>query len=90
MLEIFESGNGNNDGKYNSAEFDKQLDISRKTTDLKERSEALHKAEEILMKDAGMIPLAYYNDFWLQSKKVTGSWHSPMGYWYFMYADITE
>ena len=90
MLEIFESGNGNNDGKYNSAEFDKQLDISRKTTDLKERSEALHKAEEILMNDAAIIPLAYYNDFWLQSKKVTGSWHSPMGYWYFMYADITE
>ncbi len=90
MLEIFESGNGNNDGKYNSAEFDKQLDISRKTTDLKERSEALHKAEEILMNDAAIIPLAYYNNFWLQSKKVTGSWHSPMGYWYFMYADITE
>ena len=42
------------------------------------------------MEEAGCIPVAYYNDFWLQSDKITGSWHSPYGYWYFMYADITE
>ena len=22
--------------------------------------------------------------------KITGSWHSPYGYWYFQYADIAE
>ena len=42
------------------------------------------------MDQAGCIPLAYYNDFWLQSSKITGAWHSAYGYWYFMYADITE
>ena len=26
----------------------------------------------------------------VQSDKITGSWHSPYGYWYFMYADIAE
>ena len=41
------------------------------------------------MSDAACIPVAYYNDFYLCSDKVTGYWHSPYGYWYFQYADIT-
>ena len=90
MLDLFYSTNGNNDGKFNNAEYDAAMDVSRTTLDAAERSEALHKAEDILMEEAGCIPVAYYNDFWLQSEKITGSWHSPYGYWYFMYADIAE
>ena len=90
MLDLLYSTNGNNDGKFNNAEYDAAMDISRTTLDTAERSEALHKAEDILMKEAGCIPVAYYNDFWLQSEKITGCWHSAYGYWYFMYADIAE
>lgn len=90
MLELFYSTNGNNDGKFNNADFDAAIDLSRTTLDSAERSKALHTAEDILMEETGCIPIAYYNDFWLQSEKITGSWHSPYGYWYFMYADITE
>ena len=90
MLELFYSTNGNNDGKFSNADFDAAIDLSRTTLDSAERSKALHDAEDILMEETGCIPVAYYNDFWLQSDKITGSWHSPYGYWYFMYADITE
>ena len=90
MLELFYSSNGNNDGKFSNAEFDAAIDLSRTTLDAAERSQALHTAEDILMEEAGCIPVAYYNDFWLQSDKITGSWHSAYGYWYFMYADIAE
>ena len=90
MLDLLYSTNGNNDGKFNNAEYDAAMELSRTTLDAAERSEALHKAEDILMEEAGCIPVAYYNDFWLQSDKITGSWHSPYGYWHFMYADITE
>ena len=90
MLDLLYSSNGNNDGKYNNPKYDEQMDIARSTTDLKKRSDALHKAEDILMEDAGCVPVAYYNDFWLQSSKIDGMWHSPYGYWYFMYADINE
>ena len=90
QLELLYSTNGNNDGKFNNADFDAAIDLARTTTDPAERSAALHKAEDILFEEAGCIPLAYYNDFWLQSEKVTGVWHSPRGYWYFMYADIAE
>lgn len=90
MLELMFSTNGNNDGKYNSAAFDAAIEKSRAALDPAERSAALHEAEDIMMEDAACIPLAYYNDFWLQSEKLTGSWHSPYGYWYLMYADIAE
>ena len=90
MLELFYSTNGNNDGKFNNADFDAAIELSRTTLDSAERSKALHTAEDILMDETGCIPIAYYNDFWLQSEKITGSWHSPNGFWYFMYADITE
>lgn len=89
-LDILCSSNGNNDGKYSSETFDNAMKESRETIDPEKRSAALHKAEDTLMEDAGCIPLAYYNDFWLQSEKVVDSWHSPTGYWYFMYADIVE
>jgi peptide/nickel transport system substrate-binding protein/oligopeptide transport system substrate-binding protein len=90
MLDLLYSSNGNNDGKYNNPDYDAQMDIARSTTDLAERSAALHKAEDILMEDAACVPVAYYNDFWMQSSKIDGMWHSPYGYWYFMYADIAE
>ena len=90
MLDLFLSTNGNNDGKFNNADFDAAIELSRTTLDSAERSKALHTAEDVLMEETGCIPVAYYNDFWLQSDKITGSWHSPYGYWYFMYADITE
>ncbi len=90
MLDLLYSINGNNDGKFSNSEYDAAMDTSRTTLDAAERSEALHTAEDILMAEAGCVPIAYYNDFWLQSDKITGSWHSPYGYWYFMYADIAE
>jgi peptide/nickel transport system substrate-binding protein/oligopeptide transport system substrate-binding protein len=90
MLDILVSSNGNNDGKFNSPEYDAAMETARTTTDAKERSAALHQAEDIMMDQAACLPIAYYSDFWLQSSKITGAWHSPYGYWFFMYADVTE
>ncbi len=90
MLDLLYSTNSNNDGKFNNADYDAAMDLSRTTTDPEERSAALHEAEDIMMEEYACIPLAYYNDFWLQSPKIEGAWHSANGYWYFMYADVVE
>ncbi|MCH5249514.1 MAG: peptide ABC transporter substrate-binding protein [Lachnospiraceae bacterium] len=90
MLDLLYSTNGNNDGKFNNADYDAAMELSRTTLDAAERSKALHEAEDILMEEAACVPVAYYNDFWLQKDNIVGSWHSPYGYWYFMYADIAE
>ena len=90
MLDLLYSTNGNNDGKFNNAEYDAAMETSRTTVDKTARFEALHEAEDILMEETGCVPVAYYNDFYLQSEKITGMWHSAYGYWYFMFADVTE
>ena len=89
MLDLFCSGNGNNDGKYANPDFDAAIDASR-VADSAEHFAQLHKAEDILMEDMGCIPVAYYNEFWLQSSSLKGVWHSPYGYWYFQYGYIEE
>lgn len=89
MLEIFTSSNGNNDGKYNNPDFDAAIEAS-KVADTNTHFEQLHKAEDIIMEDMGCIPVAYYNDFWLQSPSLQGTWHSPYGYWYLQYGYIAE
>ena len=89
MLDLFCSGNGNNDGKYSNPEFDAAIDASR-VADSAEHFAQLHKAEDILMEDTGCLPIAYYNDYWLQSPALKGTWHSPYGYWYLQYGYIEE
>ena len=87
MIELFYSTNGNNDGKYNNPEFDAAIDAS-KVADKSVHFQKLHEAEDIMMEDAGAIPVAYYTDFWLQSPSLKGTWHSPYGYWYLQYGYV--
>ena len=87
MIELFTTGNGNNDGKYSSADFDAAVEAS-KVADKSVHFQKLHEAEDILMNDYACIPVAYYNDFWLQSPSLKGTWHSPYGYWYLQYGYI--
>lgn len=84
LLETFTSTNGNNDGRYSSSAFDAAIQASR-SDDPATHYDALHQAEDLLMEDMACIPLAYYNDFWLQSPSLKGTWHSPNGLWYLQY-----
>ena len=89
MIELFVSTNGNNDGKYNNPAFEKAINDS-KVADKTAHFAALHEAEKIVSEDYGFIPVAYYNDFWLQSTSLKGTWHSPYGYWYLQYAYLAD
>lgn len=90
MLDIFQTGNGNNDGKYSNEELDNLLKAARATTDKAEHYDLLHQAEQHILENNVMAPVAYYNDFYLQSSKVKNTWHNSNGFWYFMYATIEE
>ena len=90
ILELALTGNGNNNAKYSNPEFDALMSKAATEKDSQTRFGYLHQAEDFIMKDTAMVPLLYYNDFYLQSDKITGSWHSPDGFWHFEYADIAE
>lgn len=90
MLNLLETNNGNNDGKYSNPEYDKVIDDARSTSDKVKHYELLHEAENIMLNDYAVAPVAYENDFWLQTTKLKGTWHSPYGYWYFMYGTLED
>lgn len=88
MLNLMITGGGNNDGKYSNPEVDKMLNEANSTADVAEHYAKLHEAENMILADAAMAPIAYYNDFYLQDTKLKGTWHSPYGYWFFQYATM--
>lgn len=90
MLNLMISSSGNNDGKYKNPEVDALLKEANSTASKEEHYQKLHEAEMMILNDAAMAPVAYYTDFYLQNTKLQGTWHSPYGYWYFMYATMAE
>lgn len=60
MLEIFESANGQNIGRYASETFDMEMELSKQTTGA-ERMEHLYKAYDVLMEDLPILPIYYYS-----------------------------
>lgn len=90
MLNLLETSNGNNDGKYSNTEYDALLEKARGTADKTEHYALLHEAENMLLADYAMAPIVYENDFYLQTPKLTGTWHSPSGFWYFMYGTLEQ
>lgn len=90
MINLLETNNGNNDGKYSSAVFDNLVKLARETTNVSEHYDYLHLAEQVLLKDAAIAPIAYYNEFWLQKPNLKNTWHSPSGYWFLMYGHFEE
>lgn len=88
FLDMFVSNSGNNDCKYKSAEFDKLIDAAKATGDQKVRMKAMHDAEALLMKDSAALPLFYYTNPDLVSKKLKGYVSSPLAYKFLMWAKI--
>ncbi|MBR7064006.1 MAG: peptide ABC transporter substrate-binding protein [Treponema sp.] len=88
MINLLETSSGNNDGKYSSKEFDNLINLARNTNDVNAHYDYLHQAEQVLLRDAAMAPVAYYNEFWMQKKNLKDTWHSPYGYWYLMYGKL--
>lgn len=90
MINLLETNNGNNDGKYSSAEFDSLVSLAKSTTDVAKHYDYLHQAEQVLLNDSAMAPIAYYNEIWMQKTNLKNTWHSPYGYWYVMYGRLEK
>jgi peptide/nickel transport system substrate-binding protein/oligopeptide transport system substrate-binding protein len=88
ILELAETGNGNNNCKFSDPRFDAAMAASRTAATPKDRWAALHQAEDIVMSEMGLTPVAYYADFYLINSSSTGWWHSPDGFWHFEFADL--
>ena len=59
FLDLFTTGNSQNDGQWSNSEYDKLIADSKTTTSASQRWSDMSKAEDILLNDAGICPLYY-------------------------------
>ena len=90
FLGVFLSYSVQNNGGYSNKAFDDQLAIAMSTTDTELRIKSLHKAEDILMEDMGLIPIYFYTDPIMISKKLYDVVYDPLGAHKFYYARLSK
>ena len=76
---------------YNAAapdwsEYDALINEIKTTTDVDNRVQLMHQAEDILMGTGAVIPLYYYNDIYLQKTDVSGIYANLFGFKWFAFA----
>ena len=68
------------------SEYEALITEIKTTTDMENRVALMHKAEDILMGTAAVIPIYYYNDLYLQKTDVEGIYSNLFGFKFFQFA----
>lgn len=90
FLDLFTTGNGNNDAQWSNQQFDELINKARLATDEAERMAALHEAEKLMMEDAIMIPILHYTENTMIKPYVKGLVKSMLGFTLYDKADIVK
>jgi oligopeptide transport system substrate-binding protein len=89
FLDLFESTNGNNHGKYKNPKYDELIQNAKKETDAKKRMGYLYDAEKILISDSVVAPEYFRTAHWTFKNYLTGVVNRGIGpATDFYYADI--
>ncbi|MCX7920766.1 MAG: peptide ABC transporter substrate-binding protein [Clostridia bacterium] len=86
FMDIWLTGNGNNDSGWSNKEYDSLIAEAKSTNDQAKRMAALHKAEKILMEELPVIPISYRLKNSLVNPKLKGVYQNPLGQVFFHYA----
>jgi oligopeptide transport system substrate-binding protein len=74
FLEIFTTGNGNNDTGWSNPRYDALIRGAQAAHDEAERVRLMHQAEDILLTDLPIVPIYFYTRVYLKDPRVQG-WH---------------
>lgn len=72
FLDMMVTGNSYNFGGWSNSEYDSLMNTANTTADAKARWQAMVKAEQLLMKEQGVIPLYQDATNYLRNTKLTG------------------
>ncbi|GAW92861.1 peptide ABC transporter substrate-binding protein [Calderihabitans maritimus] len=79
FLDMWLKDGGNNNTNWWDPEYEDLITTAKSTGDQKVRFEAMHKAEEILMRDMPIAPIYFYTDPYLMKDYVKGVVKLPFG-----------
>lgn len=77
FLEMFTTGNGNNDTGWSNAEYDQQIQAAFRSVSEEAHYEHLQAAEAILMEELPVVPLYWYTRIYLKDPQLAG-WHPKL------------
>lgn len=80
FLDMWTTGNGNNDTGWGNKRYDKLIDQAKSTADQATRVKAMHEAEDILMAEMPVMPIYFYTLPYLQKPWVQDLLKSSLGY----------
>ncbi|WP_422443547.1 peptide ABC transporter substrate-binding protein [Thermoanaerobacterium sp. DL9XJH110] len=78
-MELWETNNPQNSGKYSNPKYDELIEKARVEVDPKKRAEMFYEAEKILLDDAPLVPLQFRQRAWLCKDNVKGIVRSFVG-----------
>jgi oligopeptide transport system substrate-binding protein len=79
FLEMYQTGGGNNDTNWGSAEFDSLLAQSATEADADKRLDLLKQAEQIMMDEMPVAPIYFYTFNWVKADKVKDVYIDGLG-----------
>ncbi|MEK4845584.1 peptide ABC transporter substrate-binding protein [Bacillus sp. FSL W8-0183] len=80
FLESFQTGNSMNRTGWSNDTYDQLIKKASQEADEQKRNRMLHDAEALLMEEAPIIPIHFYNQVYLQKEGVKGIVRHPVGY----------
>ena len=87
LLDIFVSGSGNNNTKYDNKEFNALISKAKTTDDQAKRMKYMHEAQDLLIgKDWACAPLYFYTDPYCIKPGLKGVIADPLGFKRFHFA----
>ena len=84
FLDMFVSGEANNDSHYANPAYDVLIEKAKNCADKEERMELMHQAEDIIMEEDSVVaPIFFYVQTYMQDDELTGWYYTPLGYFFF-------
>lgn len=90
FLDGFQSTNPFSRTGWVNAQYDKLIKDAYNEPDDTKRFKMMHDAEKILMDEAPILPLYFYNTTYMQSDKLTGVVRHAFGFIEFKWADLKQ
>ena len=87
FLENFQTGLAMNRTGWSNAEYDQLIKDAKNESDEAKRFELMYKAEKLLLDEAPIFPIHFYNYVYLQNDSVTGIVRHPVVYLELKWAD---
>lgn len=90
FMDMFVTNGGNNQTGWSNAQYDKDIETAKASSDNKVRMDAMHDAEKVLMNEMPVMPIYFYTNPYVAKPYVKNVIMFPLGFIDFKYATVEK